>query len=72
MLEAIYNNFTEKEVNDLFFEILKESIIIKREHPDFLKTSWVSIDVAAKTNTNPINIINIPKTYASDFCFLEN
>ena len=71
MLENIYNGFTEQEVNDIFFEILKESLIARTEHPDFLKTSWVSIDVVARTNVNPQNIIEIPQTYPSTFCFLS-
>ena len=71
MLETIYNAFTEKEVNDIFFEILKESLIARKEHPDFLKTSWVSIDVAARTNVKPQNTINIPETHPSTFCFLS-
>lgn len=45
MLREIYASFTVREVNDIFFEILENSMIAKRKHPDFFKTSWVAVDV---------------------------
>ena len=71
MLESIYDGFTIEEVNAIFFEILEESVLIRKKHPDFLKTSWVSIDVSADANVNPLNIISIAETHPSDRCFLD-
>lgn len=71
MLREIYVSFSDSEVNGLFFEVLWDSIISRKEHPDFLKTSWVSIDVNADVNQLPQNEIKIPESFASDFCFLN-
>ena len=70
MLNEIYETFQESEINDIFFEILEESMIVRKQHPDFLKTSWVAIDVEARVDTNPRNIIKVAKTFPSDKCFL--
>lgn len=71
MLQFIYDNFAESEVNDIFFEILEESVRQNRQHPDFLKTSWVSVDVTNAPKRVVKNELEIPKTHPSSACFLS-
>lgn len=71
MLLEIYESFDFVDVNRIFFEVLNLSMMQNPEHPDFIKTSWVSIDVDASAGRLPINVLTIPETFESDYCFLN-
>jgi hypothetical protein len=70
MLREIYENYKASQINNIFFEVLYESIASNFEHPDFFKTSWVSIDVNSNIDSSPFSIIKVADTYPSVFCFL--
>jgi hypothetical protein len=69
----IYNSFSEEEINDIYFELLEKSVSLNYKHPDFFKTSWVSIDVSNRIeNTNDVGL-DIVDVYPSEFeCADEN
>lgn len=71
LLREIYNVFSNKEVNQIFFEVLMESMVLNKEHPDFFKTSWVSIDVESSPSNFPRNVIKPPTVFSSNFCYLN-
>jgi len=65
MLRNIYTAFTVREVNDIFFEILENSMVARRKHPDFFKTSWVAVDVGnvgTILESEPLEIVSVVPT----------
>ena len=46
-LNEIYNVFTVDEINKIFFAVLNDAMVVKRQSPDFFKTSWVALQVAS-------------------------
>lgn len=55
-LTSIYQGFSVSEVNSLFFSILHDAISLKKEYGDFLKTSWVGLQISENVQES----VNVP------------
>jgi len=42
-MDLIYATFPSKSVNQILFEVILDSMTLKREYPDLFKTSWIAI-----------------------------
>jgi hypothetical protein len=48
---AIYESFDESNINYIYFQVLNDAMSLKKESPDFFKTSWVGLDISQNVNT---------------------
>lgn len=55
-MESIYQGFTVEEVNSLYFAVLHDAISLKKEYGDFLKTSWVGLQISENVKES----VNVP------------
>lgn len=58
----IYNSFSIKDVNYIFFEILKDALSLKKNHRDIFKTSWVALQISQNVSIPkniPLNVVNL-------------
>lgn len=58
LMSDIYNNFAPKNVNYIFFQTLLDALSTKKESKDFLKTSWVAIDIGQVVGTRNSSVDN--------------
>lgn len=45
-MNDIYQNFSTREVNMIFFAVLHDAMSLKKEHKDIFKTSWVALQIS--------------------------
>lgn len=55
-MTAIYQGFSVSEVNALYFAVLHDAISLKKEYGDFLKTSWVALQISENVQES----VNVP------------
>lgn len=61
-LNEIYNNFSIKDVNNIFFEVLHDAMTMKYESSDLFKTSWVALEIAQNVSisqNDQLELINL-------------
>lgn len=55
-MNEIYQSFSVSEVNSLYFATLHDAISLKKEYAEFLKTSWVALQISE----NVVESVNVP------------
>lgn len=67
----IYDNFPIDTVNYIYFQILYDALSLQKDYNDFLKTSWVSIEISQNITPSMNVPLNSYKLLENGTCFLS-
>lgn len=70
-LRNIYYTFPTIVVNRIFFVLLNEALVVKKESPDIIKTSWVTIEVEQNVELLPETTIGKIKLGNGGICGVD-
>jgi hypothetical protein len=70
-MEEIYQTFSIEEVNRIYFSLLHDAFVFKKEYEEFFKTSWVGIQINQNVNLKSDNLLPSLKFIETEGCQIE-
>jgi hypothetical protein len=71
-LNTIYNTFTVDEINTIFFAVLNDAMVYKKQSSDIFKTSWVALQISQLVTSSGAPIYNELNLVPGEACGVED